>query len=408
MTIRKWLCLALVVCAGGCSLNQSRTTQLQRVAKDWCLTIRASQVLPAYPLTEDLQVGDIFLVSTPIGEETKIFNAKGFLPLDNGIARLYPTGYADYYKDAYGIAGDNIVVPHQWQFPNPARTTSPSTDWGVAPGAAFPSYTFQVKKGAGASLALPINAVPVGLSLLRTGDANGSVNISSASTYALPIAALNDQVDDWADGNRAFLSIYAPQGEKKNYVRVVQRVYVAGAVNVSLANASSTSARADAGAAPASTLLPAGSNTNTLANAANDYENALNTLNKSIASATPGGSLEIASASSRSISLNETFPRPLVFGYLAFDREILAGGELGPPLPTHARMTGQKLNEPVMFDTSDANKQTIRDWLKTEGNSAKLNTWLEVHSLNPKNRAAYINGTKYRSLRQQIVDEVVK
>ena len=40
--------------------------ELEDVAKEWCLTIRASQVLPVYPLTEDLQPGDVFVVPSGI------------------------------------------------------------------------------------------------------------------------------------------------------------------------------------------------------------------------------------------------------------------------------------------------------------------------------------------------------
>jgi hypothetical protein len=31
------------------------------------MTIRASQVVPVYPLTEDLQPGEVFLVQLPVG-----------------------------------------------------------------------------------------------------------------------------------------------------------------------------------------------------------------------------------------------------------------------------------------------------------------------------------------------------
>ena len=40
-------------------LNKQRA--LERVARDWCLTIRASQIIPVYPLDEDIQVGDVFV-----------------------------------------------------------------------------------------------------------------------------------------------------------------------------------------------------------------------------------------------------------------------------------------------------------------------------------------------------------
>src|SRR5215212_1147832 len=169
----RWLLLpALFLCA--CSTTRSTSKQLSRVAKDWCLTIRASQVIPTYPLTEDLQVGDVFLVNTPLDQEIKQLESAGFLPLDNLIARVNTSGYNAFYNGAYGV-NDTSVLPRQWQFPNPARTTSPVTDWANAPGAAFPSYTFQIKKGSGASLALPVQSVPIGLSLLHTASAYGTI-----------------------------------------------------------------------------------------------------------------------------------------------------------------------------------------------------------------------------------------
>jgi len=50
--------LALV--CGGCASSE---TQVQKAARDWCMTIRGSQVIPVYPLTEDIQPGDSHLQS---------------------------------------------------------------------------------------------------------------------------------------------------------------------------------------------------------------------------------------------------------------------------------------------------------------------------------------------------------
>ena len=47
----------------GCASSES---QVQKAARDWCMTIRGSQVVPVYPLTEDIQPGDIFLVQVPV------------------------------------------------------------------------------------------------------------------------------------------------------------------------------------------------------------------------------------------------------------------------------------------------------------------------------------------------------
>jgi len=53
--------IAIAVLAWVCSGCASSETQVQKAAKDWCMTIRGSQVIPVYPLTEDIQPGDIFL-----------------------------------------------------------------------------------------------------------------------------------------------------------------------------------------------------------------------------------------------------------------------------------------------------------------------------------------------------------
>jgi len=66
----------------------STSKDLSKVAKDWCLTIRASQVLPIYPLSEDIQPGDVFLVRTPGDEQHKEYEANGFFVLDKMLVRL--------------------------------------------------------------------------------------------------------------------------------------------------------------------------------------------------------------------------------------------------------------------------------------------------------------------------------
>ena len=45
------------------------------------MTIRGSQVIPVYPLTEDIQPGDVFLVQLPIDQQQKLYQQNGFLPL---------------------------------------------------------------------------------------------------------------------------------------------------------------------------------------------------------------------------------------------------------------------------------------------------------------------------------------
>jgi hypothetical protein len=411
MNIRTLVVLCALVCASCRSMPNSRAEQLARVAKDWCLTIRASQVMPVYPLTEDLQVGDVFLVSTTIQEEIREFEAKGFLPLDNQIARIDVSGFAQFYNGAYAVQTSS-VLPRQWQFPNPARTASPLTDWAVAPGAAFPSYTFTIKKGAGATLALPIQAVPVGLSLLHTASAVGTVNITNASTYGLSIIDINPQVDAWAAQNRDFLRQYGPQivdgGPLSNYVRIVYRVYVAGGVNVSMVNDDATGGRVDAGASKAVALFDAGSTTNAV-NAASDYEKMLASLSQSVASSTPGANLTLSSVSSRAIAMNETFPRPLVIGFLAYDRAIDSQGNLGPPIPTHARVRGKPVAVGAVAYGADGNTEKIRTWLAADPiNRQKLRDWLQANGEDPNAIPLVLNGESYESMRADIVRVLVK
>jgi hypothetical protein len=399
--------------AGACKTTETqRDRQLSRVAKDWCLTIRASQVLPVYPLTEDLQVGDVFLVSTPIEEEVHALETDGFLPLDNVIARLQPTGWQQFYNGAYGVA-DASILPRQWQFPQPAPSAPPWTAWNIAPGAAFPSYTFQVKSGAGATLAIPIQSVPVGLSLLATRDAYGTVNIANASTYGLPITVLSPQVDVWARENQRFLALYAPRDEAddkgrtkrvQHYARTVYRVFVAGGVNVSLIANESRGARADAGASKPIALFDAG-NTAEAADAAKSYQSMLSSLSQSVAAATPGASISVASASARGVAMNETFPRPLVVGYLGFDRAILPDGQLGPPLPTHARVTGQSPPSAATVAYSvDTNADRIRAWLSPQ-NRVTLAAWLEKNAADTT-IAVFLNGSQFELLRAKAVQEL--
>ncbi len=402
--------LAAVLCLSCRSLDHAREEELARVAKDWCLTIRASQVMPVYPLTEDLQVGDLLLVSTPIEEEVHLLEKSGFLPMENVVARLHPTGWEQFYNGAYSVT-DGSVVPRQWQFPTPAPTTPPLTAWSSAPGAAFPSYTFQVKRGAGATLAIPIQSVPVGLSLLQTNDAYGTVNISSASTYGLPVGVMSPQVDEWAVSNREFLKQYAPRRAvdakgketiERNYVRTVYRVYVAGGVNVSLISNAASGARADAGASKSIALFDAGSTTEA-ANAAQNYTQVLSSLSQSIASATPGANVTLASASSRSVAMNETFPRPLVIGFLAFDRSIEEGGVLGPPLPTLARVTGRPVSAGTVVYSADDNSGTIRAWLDRDpANRTRLREWLTANA-GGVGVAVFLNGDAYRQQRANAI-----
>ncbi len=319
-----------------CGCGTSRKAQLEQVAKDWCQTIRASQVIPVYPLTEDLQPGDLFLVDMDVSEQHEQYEEKGFLPLDNHLARLADISYAEFYRSSFAPGEPQ---PKNWLEQTPPFSLK-------APEAAFPSYTFTASRGGGLSLAVPLSGVPVGLSLLGAQEATGSVTISDAHTYGLPIIDMVARVEAWAGSNRAFLAQYASTDDEPRFLRVVSRIYLTGEVDITLQDARSVGADLAVGAPRPVELVTAKTGGDTGAVTAANYKENVSELNKMVAegsSATgAGGRVKIAAASARSITLKEKFDRPLVIGYVGFDMRILDDGLLGPPVPSLAVVRGQR------------------------------------------------------------------
>lgn len=358
------LALLFSVASGGCGM--SRQAQLEAVAKDWCMTIRASQVIPVYPLTADLQPGDIFLVQTTVDRQQEIYKQRGFLPLDNHLARLQPTGYPTFYDHSFldPSQASSARLPGEW-----IRSRDGARAWAAAPTAAFPSYSFSVDSGAGLNLAVPVKGIPVGLALLGAKSANGSVSIQRASVLGIDIVSLYTDLQTWVSSNQDFLMAFAPQDSqptKRNYLRVVTRVYATGQVDISLSDARSVSGGADVGQPrPVELTLPQSpesideTDDASLAN----YTKGIQSLNTMLAQnggggaaaapgaagaagMIPGGSLRVSAASSRFISMQQDFDPPLVIGYLGFDCEIRPGGAIGPPIPTHAVVDPESQGDP--------------------------------------------------------------
>lgn len=354
-----------LVLLGACCSSTKRE-QLERVAKDWSEVIRASQVIPVYPLTEDLQPGDLFLVQTPIDEQQDIWEEDGYLPLDNHLARLDPD-YDDFYDHSFPHQPppSQRLLPHEWMqsIAGPPVIAS----WSKAPAAAFPSYAFEVKKSGGLNLAIPISGVPVGLGLLNASSAQCTVKLSDARTIGIDTVSLHTDVDRWASMRSAFLSPFGPddQGRIRNYVRVVSRVYLLGSIDVSIRDAKSSSGGLDAGVPKPVELLTLEANSDE-PGSVDGYSKAIKEINDMLAGAAgdatnvlPGGSLRVTSASARSVSMRETFARPLVVGYLGFDYPILRGGELGRPIPTHSALDGRAPQDAVTFQHATATRRDL-------------------------------------------------
>ena len=334
------------------STDEVTRRELERVAKDWSLTIRASQVIPVYPLTEDLQPGDLFLVTRTTEDQHEEYDERGFLSLPKHVGRLTELDFARSYERAFGIGGHDDT-PHHWQFP-----ANGEKGWETAPRAFFPSYTFSVQRGSGAKIALPAQSVPIGLGLLQTDLVDGTVVLSDAKVYGVPLEDLWQPVQDWARTPHFQQLLADVRGGKERpaYLRAITRVYLIGAIDVSLVDASSGSGGFDVGQAPEIELLESPS-----VDAAAAYTAArkavetqlLGTGAAAAGGAAPataalpaaGGSVRFAQISRRSVTAKETFARPLVVGYLAFDFPIRPGGGLGNPIETRAMLEGER--EPV-------------------------------------------------------------
>ncbi|HUU90800.1 MAG TPA: hypothetical protein VM238_06275 [Phycisphaerae bacterium] len=396
--------IVLLAVAAGC---HSTRRDLEAVARNWCMTIRASQVIPVYPLTEDLQPGDVFLVFTPVCKQADAYEKEGFLPLDDFVVRLGGLDYTKFYKAAYW---DDEFAPgpngHARSFsirPLPgasapagnaegkgaAPPATPAADVPrtylagvVAPRAAFPTYTFEYRHAEGLKAALPIKGIPFGMALMGAGAAKVTVGIHDAHTYGIARQDLLAALQKWWNGGseaqkktcQAALAIHADNAVRKNkaflfkpksnilYLRVVSRVYLTARMNVSLAKSEGFAAGADVGQArpfdlPTIRDGDSAATYQTMINALNGILNGnpadaaqdgakpltqkpgetaghfqLRTLADRL---TPGGSARLALVTSSAVTLEETFDRPLVVGYLGFDVPILEDGTLGLPVDTH-------------------------------------------------------------------------
>lgn len=341
------VCIAAWLVAGCDTLPRSKDKELEQVAKDWSMTIRASQVIPVYPLTEDLQPGDVFLVQVPIDQQQAIYKQKGFLPLDNLVYRLVPSGFCTFYAESFMSGGPAACKPLPASWLAPGQNAAA---WAAAPGASFPTYSFSARKGAGFNLAVPVQGVPVGLSLLGGDAAQGSVTITAAKTYGVDTISLYDDLRTWAGDRRTFLANFGPRESKQNYLRVITRVYLTGGVTVSLQSSRSASGGLSAGAAKPVDIFTPTTNEKPETVTADAYKAGLDAINASIQEnlavaavkdALPGGSVRVVAASANAIALKENFPRPLVIGYLGFDVAITEGGYLGPPIPTHSVLNNE-------------------------------------------------------------------
>lgn len=313
-----YIYLAALIGLTSCSTSYETKKQLGSINKDWDLIIRASHIYPVYPLSQDVLPGDIYLVQDTI-DDTQSWSQPGYLPLDHLVARLYPAGYLAFYTNAWpGITNSR---PYEWLKDN---------SWSNAPVAGFPSYSFSVSQGGGTSVALPIQGIPVGLSLMEAKQASGFVTLADAHTYGIDEISLRKQVHDFVKTNQTSLRYIIPEGDTNQYfLQIVSRVYTVGQVSVSMFN-DSAGGGSLWGGSPKDVSIPVlnPSSTNAAATTASNYSNMVNAVNSTVPAASnvtsilPGGSLKFSMVSSRSVSMTESFPKPVVIGYIGFNYKL--------------------------------------------------------------------------------------
>lgn len=372
----------------GCTASYLAQKRLEGVARGWCEMIRASQVIPVYPLTEDLIVGDVFLTQTTIEDQEGEYKKNGFLPLDDHQVRLAYTNFSSMYFDAYwkdSFGGTN--VPHSVPtFTNAGAFSNAQPIILTAaplPRAAFPTYTVQAQSGAGFNAAFPIQGIPVALSYLNSQQVNASVTIADARTYAGDTEQLFALLHDWAQNpsvRRRLAETAVASRPAEVFLRVVSRVYYARAVDVSLQRADSQGAGAQAGTVSGVTLL-----TNE-GNAVQNYTNTLNALTaaattpaSAVSSATQvGGSVKFVAASSSTIGISQSFDTLLAIGYLGFDVPVYTNGDIGYPIPTFQHLarkiptsTSEPANVKSLFDSAaEEHMADVSDGYQTTTNKA--------------------------------------
>jgi hypothetical protein len=427
MNIRTMSLIACVAATlSGCAAYEENK-QLTSINKDWNRLIRASHIYPVYPLSQDIMPGDIFLVSSDI-EDVQAWNQPGYLPLDHLVARLYPTNFITFYTNSWSAYND--LLP---------RAFLKDNSWSNAPVAGFPSYSFTVTQGAGANVALPIQGIPVGLGIMGAKQASGYVTLADAHTYGVDEMSLRNQVWSYIRANEDQLS-YLLAPDQTNYLQVVTRVYVVGQVTVSMVNDSSTGGSVWGGS-PKDVPIPV-LRTN---DAAGNYTNMLSAVNSSIPAASavssilPGGTFKFSSASSRSVSMSESFPQPIVVGYNGFSFAIAKKEEsytnrcgllatrmrilLGECIISNAKLLSIYKKSQGHFASAgkmegsfenDAASKKLREWVVDPKDNTKyipeheeaLKKWMERNCLKDVDIGPFLDLSNFADERAQAVNDL--
>lgn len=145
-------------------------------------------------------------------------------------------------------------------------------------------------------------------------------------------------------------------------------------------------------------------------NAVENYTNLLNSLNSSTTNlVSAGGSLKFVAATSRSVSMAETFDTPLVIGYLAIDvpivmqTNIVEGQISRVPAIGRATATQSKWTGVGQSDVSNSDAIDYAASWNSPTNLSNLATWLTNQTTVPR-PGVWVPTAPRHKLRQAIKD----
>ena len=361
------LLLATTFALVGCKAKYKN--EMEDVAKKWSQTIRASQVIPVYPLEENIRPGDIFLVEKP-SIQKDLYQGGGFLPMDTHLGRL--NDLENKYKEFYGENHLGVYpasLKSTTQSPNtvPVSLKECYTDktgydqvlclldkqakmksksamhW---PQAVFPSYSVDVGVDGSLGLGISLKGIPLGLSLLHSSKATAVVSIKDAYSVGLPITMLYGEVQKWADQkeNDELLWEYSESHEDILYIRVVTKVFLAQQFDVALLRSSETGGKFKVFGGEDE---PAPSEDTPSSNMQESLTQlVMQNMVTAAAEAMPKGQVSVTGRSAMGVSLRETLPRPVVLGIHAVDIPVL-DGQLGAPIATQSYLLRDVKHKPV-------------------------------------------------------------
>lgn len=305
------------------------------VAKQWNASISRLGITPVFPPQEDIQVGDVLAVVSA-ADDLPILGravALGHVDLRDEIVKANaanpifadttPLGKNDEFRHQSSVETDQRPPDDKIRLTLlgfPGVSISHAKRAGSAGGAGFFGFGASRDETTIEELRIPtaetygIAPAPAALRLLAwCAQAEHKTTCSDAFARRLLAFTLGDEVLQKANG------VYTSKLE----LQIVTRVYMTRAIEQrrleSGARALAMLRRPSAGAAAPSTATPASGAATTPEAKARDAVSAAQDAVDAAVPASDGASLKMTGADSTEFQLQQTFQRPLVFGFRSFN-----------------------------------------------------------------------------------------